>query len=108
MLDEKWFADLDAPQFRTVKITNGCNLHEGKEGKLVSDCSSHLSFDFWIEVDGKRLPEWYEEPRVIFYIKDGVIDKRLVKVKDSENHWSLQWLDRNGHMTGSEIKSFKQ
>ena len=107
-LEEKWFADLDSPQFRTVKITSGCNLHQGKEGNLVSDCSSHISFDFWIDVEGERLPEWYEEPQVIFYIKDGVIDKRLVKVKDSENHWSLQWLDSNGNMTGSEIKSFKQ
>jgi len=106
-LDKKWFDDLDSPQLRTVKITSGCNLYTRESGNFVTDCSSHISFDFWIEIEGEDLPEWYEEPRVIFYIKAGIINKRLIKVKDSENHWSLQWLDSLGNKTGGEIKSFK-
>ena len=96
---ERWFYDINQPEFRTLKITWGCGPRTLNEKGKIADlpsCSSHVSFNFLVDVDFDVYPDWYEDPKVTYYISDGKITKRYVKRKDSKNHWILDWLDSKG------------
>lgn len=102
---EKWFSDINQPELRTLKITWGCGpLTLNEKGKIVdvSSCSNHVSFNFRVDVDFDVYPDWYEDPKVTYYITDGQVSKRYVKRKDSKNHWTYDWLDSSGKMWQGE------
>ncbi|HAT40757.1 MAG TPA: hypothetical protein DCS87_03410 [Rheinheimera sp.] len=106
VVPKTWFEDLDRPRFDTVRITYGCSQIIKEDESSVFTCSSHINFKYWIDPGDEELPDWYEEPEVTFYIESGVLTERLTKIKDSENHWSLSWLEADGSKSKDEIKRF--
>ena len=96
---ERWFDDINQPEFRTLKVTWGCDpLTLNEKGSISAAllCSSYVSFNFLVDVDFDVYPDWYEDPKVTYYITDGKITKRQVKRKDSKDHWTIDWLDSSG------------
>lgn len=108
VVPKTWFENLDSPQLNTVQVTYGCTLTIGAKEKLISNCSSHINFKLLIDRGDEKRPDWYEEPEVTFFIESGVLTKRLIQIKDSENHWSLHWLEANGSESKGEIKSYNK
>lgn len=103
VVPKTWFENLDSPQLNTVQVTYGCMGTIGAKEKLISNCSSHINFKLLIDTGDEKRPDWYEEPEVTFFIESGVLTKRLIQIKDSENHWSLHWLEANGSESKGEI-----
>ena len=110
-VSEKWFDDINQPEFRTLKVTWGCGpLALNEKVKIVDapSCSSHVSFNFQADVDFDIYPDWFEDPKVTYYITDGKITKRYVKRKGSKNHWTLDWLDSSGKKWQGEQISYEK
>ena len=105
-ISREWFEDISQPELRTLKASWGCGpLSFDSDGKLIqASCSSHISFNFLIELEGDSIPIWYENPKVTYYIENGKVTKRLIEKKDAEDHWTMYWLDDLGNESKGEIK----
>lgn len=53
-------------------------------------------------------PDWYENPKITYYITEGRVAKRYVKRKGSKSHWTFEWLDSNGKKWQSEVKQYEK
>lgn len=107
---EKWFKDINQPQLHSLEITWGCEpLLLNRENRIAESpsCSSFVSFDFFMVKDFEVYPDWYEDPKVTYFITEGRIEKRYIKRTDSQNHWTLDWLDSSGKEWKTEETRFE-
>jgi hypothetical protein len=106
-LDNKWFIDIPNPDLSTIKITDGCLLTLDEHDQVSMDCSDIISFNFYdtkVTFKGNTIPEWFQDPKVIYYFEDGLISSRLVQINDKKGHWTNYWMHFDGRHTRGEQK----
>ena len=104
-LASKWFIDIPNPNLSTIKVTDGCHSTLDEHDHISMDCSDHISFNFYdnkVNFEGDIIPEWYQDPKVIYYFKDGLISSRLIQINEKKDHWTSYWMHHDGSHTRGE------
>lgn len=106
IVKDNWYSDITQPLLSTLKLTRACSsLSLGDSGKLSKpSCIIKISFEFLEELEGVGLPDWYENPRAIFFIENSLLKKRVIERKVSRNTWNLSRLDAEGNKSKGQVK----
>ena len=106
IVKKNWYSDITQPLLNTLKVTRACSsLSLDDSGKLSKPlCFIKISFEFLEELKGKDVPDWYENPRAIFFIENSLLKKRVIERKVSRKIWNLSRIDAEGNKSQGQVE----